>query len=159
MNKALRIILIALAVIVGLLAVFAVGFFIVNGLSGGFFEHRIMIEGNRAFANPDGRFLGPRMMAGYSPFGFLGGILARLVGLGLFVALIVLLVWAASRLFAPRNAYQSPGKPVESLNVQEILDRRYARGEIGREEYLQVLKDTGHPAPDMPEPPDAPQAG
>lgn len=159
MNRVLKVVLIVLAVIVGLAAVIAVGFFIDHGLSGGIFRHPMVMEGYRSFANPDGRFPGPRMMIGYSPFGFLGGILGRLVGFGLFVALIILLVWAASRLVTPRNAYASPGKPVETLSVQEILDRRYARGEISREEYLQVLKDTGHPVPDMPEPPDAPQAG
>ena len=119
----------------------------------------MVMEGTRTFQNPDGRLLRPRMMYGYSPFGFFGGIIARLIGFGLLAALIALVVWAASRLFAPKNAYQTSAKGAETLSVQEILDRRYARGEISREEYLQVLKDTGHPAPDMPEPPDESQAG
>jgi uncharacterized membrane protein len=156
MNKTVRTILIVLAIMVAAVAVIAIGVFVFRGVAGGLFHHPILMEGSRNFQNPGGRFIGPRMTSGYSPFGFFGGILARLAGFGLLAALIALLVWAAIRLFGARNGHLTSARSADALSVQEILDRRYARGEISREDYLQVLKDTGNPAPDMPEPPQEP---
>ena len=52
-------------------------------------------------------------------------------GSGLFlVVLIVLFVMLTGR-------SEQKGSP----SARDILDERYARGEIGREEYLQKLKD------------------
>ncbi len=50
------------------------------------------------------------------------------------VALIGWLVWAVAR--------RSSGS-VSSESAREVLDRRYARGEIDREEYLQRKADLG----------------
>ena len=151
MNKMLRTILIVLAVLVGSAFVVAAGIFIVSGFGRGFLRHPMAMEGFRNFQSPDGRFPMPRMMSGYSPFGFFGGLLFRLAGFGLLAVLIGLLVWAASRMFSSRSTLQTHPSGAEALSVQEILDRRYARGEIDREVYLQVMKDTGRPAPPMAE--------
>lgn len=51
------------------------------------------------------------------------------------VAVLVLLVWAIARAaggFSPRAAEDSP---------EAILKRRYARGELDREEYQRRLED------------------
>ena len=53
--------------------------------------------------------------------------------LALLITLVVWLVWSASR----------PGAPPErrSSSALEILDARYARGEIDRDEYLERKAD------------------
>ena len=158
MNKTFRTILIVFAVLLGAAFVIAIGVFILSGFGGGFLHHPMVMEGYRNFQSPDGRFPAPRMMSGYSPFGFFGGILARLAGFGLLAVLIGLLVWGASRLFNSQSTFQPHSSGADGLGVQEILDRRYARGEINRDEYLQVLKDTGHPVPPMAESPNEPPA-
>ena len=62
------------------------------------------------------------------------------MGLGLLFmllfwgVLIALAVWLVRSLFPV--AGQPPAPPTEQhLNAREILDRRFARGEISREEY------------------------
>lgn len=153
MNKTLRTVLIVLGALVGIAAVITVGFFLFSGIAGGFFRHSMVMEGYHTFQGPGGRLLENRPMLVYSRFGFFGGILARLIGFSLLAAFGALLVWAAMRLFGSRSSSQAqPGAPA-AQSVQEILDRRYPHGEISREEYLQILHDTGNPAPVMPEQP------
>ncbi|NLC70221.1 MAG: SHOCT domain-containing protein [Desulfuromonadaceae bacterium] len=50
-----------------------------------------------------------------------------------FIIILVLLV------FCFRGRCGVAGKPEET--PREILDRRYAKGDISREEYLQIKKD------------------
>lgn len=52
------------------------------------------------------------------------------------VALIELIVRASNHLKARAKAPE--GHPPEGLTAREILDQRYARGEVSREEYEQV---------------------
>jgi putative membrane protein len=79
------------------------------------------------------------MMYGY------GGIwiVVGLIALALFVALIVALVVVA--VSAGRNRGQSmqsaPRSAVGSDDPLEILRRRYAKGEITREEYQSMRED------------------
>ena len=47
-------------------------------------------------------------------------------------------VWLVKMLF--NNGQNGPATP-RQLSVQEILDQRYARGEISREEYEIMKKD------------------
>ena len=54
-----------------------------------------------------------------------------------WIALIVLIVWAVAALF-PRGR-ERDGGPAET--PQEILDRRYARGEIDAETYRSMRED------------------
>ena len=70
-------------------------------------------------------------------FGMMGGL--GLIGLILSVAIIVgivaLVVWAVKRLSAQGN------QPSGGQSAREILQARYARGEITREQYQQMLGD------------------
>jgi len=59
----------------------------------------------------------------------------------LWGVLIALAVWGVSRLF-PRGA-QSPGRDEGETTAREVLTRRYARGEITREEYELMKRDIG----------------
>lgn len=75
-------------------------------------------------------------MMGYGWYESMAGFggLGMVVGMFFWVGLILLVVWAAVRLFS--------GGPRESQDTAlEILSRRYARGEITQAEYLQAKKD------------------
>ena len=62
------------------------------------------------------------------------------LGLGLFLLLTVPVgAWLMRELFP--HAQAVPREPGRDLTAREILDRRYARGEISREEYA-TMKDT-----------------
>ena len=71
----------------------------------------------------------------------------HVVFLVLFVALLIVAVYAAWRWLAnrsPRTAYLAPspagGAPADLLGIVRM---RYARGEIGRDEFLRTSADLG----------------
>ena len=69
-------------------------------------------------------------------FGVFGLVLMILF----WVGLIALGVWLVRALFPSAN--QPPASPNHrSLGAREILDRRFARGEISREEY-DLMRET-----------------
>lgn len=72
-------------------------------------------------------------------FGMGFGIVGLLFLILLWVGLIALAVWLVRGLF-PHIGQQVP-EPDQELSAREILDRRYARGEINREEY-DLMKET-----------------
>ncbi|UCH59241.1 MAG: SHOCT domain-containing protein [Anaerolineales bacterium] len=73
------------------------------------------------------------MMSG---FGFLG-IFFMLI---FWVLLILAAVWLVKSLFGSRDLTQS-SRQNQSPNAREILDQRYARGELTREQYEQMRAD------------------
>jgi putative membrane protein len=77
-----------------------------------------------------GGMMGPGMMGGY---GMMGGFswLGMLTMLLFWIGLIALIVWALINLFPARQATVEP-------DAEEILKRRYARGEISQEEFVQA---------------------
>jgi putative membrane protein len=54
--------------------------------------------------------------------------------------LIALAIWLVKSMFASSQRF-SGTSPDRELNAVKILDQRYARGEITREQYLQMLDD------------------
>ncbi|MEW5882329.1 MAG: SHOCT domain-containing protein [Pseudomonadota bacterium] len=72
------------------------------------------------------------MMNGYGMGGWFG--------MGLWWILVVVLVVIVG-MWAFKRAGDSPSAPRES--ARDILDKRYARGEIGRDEYEQKKRDLG----------------
>ena len=71
---------------------------------------------------------------GFGMMGFYGGWIGMLFNLAILIGIVVLIVWAVRRF--------TNGNP--STNAQtprEILQMRYARGEITREQYQQMLQD------------------
>jgi putative membrane protein len=64
-------------------------------------------------------------------FGMMGGMLL------FWILLIILVVWAVRGLF---QSNQHP--PVsQTPTAKQILEQRYARGEINRDQYLLMLKE------------------
>jgi len=72
----------------------------------------------------------PTMMGGYGMMAGMGWLGILLMAL-FWVGVILLVVWGLS------NAFPSRQQAVEP-DAEEILKRRYARGEISREEYVQA---------------------
>ncbi len=70
-------------------------------------------------------------------FGMMGGfgLLGLLFNAVIIVGIVVLVVWAVKRFTAPGN------QPTGGQSAREILQARYARGEITREQYQQMLGD------------------
>ena len=70
-------------------------------------------------------------------FGMMGGfgLIGLLFNALIVVGVVVLIVWAVRRFSTPGN--QTSG----SQSAREILQARYARGELTREQYQQMLSD------------------
>jgi len=77
---------------------------------------------------------------GYGGFGY--GWIGMLVNLAITVVLLVgivlLVVWVVRRLSANGQSIRPAGLPE---TPQEILKARYARGEITREQFLEMSKE------------------
>lgn len=76
------------------------------------------------------------MMYGGNGWGWSAMILMPVV----WVTLIGLVIWAVVRLTQPNSHQQGPVEPgaVRRESAQEILDRRFASGEIDAETYAQT---------------------
>jgi putative membrane protein len=81
-------------------------------------------------------------------FGFLGGfswiglIINAIIVIALVVALIVLIVWAIRSM--RRSSEHTGMMTTPAQSAREIAQLRYARGEITREQYQQILADLEH---------------
>lgn len=89
--------------------------------------------------NGDG--FGPEAMI---PFGIIGGLAWVLIVVGA----VLLVIWAV-RAFAAQPSIRSAGAPLQSVSVESplyILERRFALGEIGADEFEKaraLLRDEG----------------
>lgn len=77
-------------------------------------------------------------LGGLANFGWPGMILGWLVNLGLIVGVIFLVIWLVNRVSVPGQGSAISG---QLSTPREILQTRYARGEITREQYLEMLGD------------------
>lgn len=74
-------------------------------------------------------------MMGYGGIGWGGMGWGGMIGMVLFwIVLIAAIVWAVSRLLPGRQVHSGPAQPGQE-KPEDILDRRYARGEIDLETY------------------------
>ncbi len=97
----------------------------------------VLAAANAAIAQPYGPGMG-----GYGPgYGMMGygayGAVHMIVWAVILVAIIVGIVWLVRSMTAP-GGHHMPPKRSTGL---EVLEERYARGEINRDEYLQKKKD------------------
>ena len=79
--------------------------------------------------------------SGFGGMGVVGMILGSIVMIGVVVGVILLIVWAARRSNETSNQTNSLAPTNES--AKEIVQARYAKGEITRDEYQQMLADLG----------------
>ena len=76
------------------------------------------------------------MMGGY---GYEYGVIHMVVWIVILLVVVALVVWLV-RSMSASGAHQLPARRSAGLDV---LEERYARGEINRDEYLQKKKDIG----------------
>jgi putative membrane protein len=79
-------------------------------------------------------------MMGYDwGFGWGGMWFGWLMMLGFIIAVVVLIVWLVKLSTTGARAQgNSPPQPVSSQPALDLLQARYARGEISKEEYLDM---------------------
>ena len=70
-----------------------------------------------------------------------GGMFLMMLSMALWIALLVVLVWALIRWIDRRNTVPStqvPGMPASGPSAMEILRQRFARGEIDTATFEQM---------------------
>ncbi|MCJ7658151.1 MAG: SHOCT domain-containing protein [Anaerolineales bacterium] len=79
---------------------------------------------------------------GFGGFGLVGLILNLVITIGLIVGIVVLVVWLVGRFtLSQQGSSISPYQTDTQSTPREILQTRYARGEITRDDYKQMLSD------------------
>lgn len=94
------------------------------------------------FGNWD--MMGPGMMGGwgYNPLGWIGMLLMWLIPVGILVlAIFGVIALLSGSLSSSQGRLDTYRQSEDQLTAREILQMRYARGEISREEYQQMLSD------------------
>ena len=79
---------------------------------------------------------------GYGWLGWIGMILGLVITIAVIVGFIILVVWAVRRMSG--NPNQPGSQNLTGQSAKEIAQARYAKGEINREEFQQILSDLGH---------------
>ena len=75
-------------------------------------------------------------------FGGFGMVLNLLITVGLIVGIVYLVAWVIGRMFPSGTGQMNTfGQSEGSQSPREILQIRYARGEITREQYHGMLED------------------
>lgn len=74
------------------------------------------------------------MMGGGMMYGF--GWIGLILNIAIIIGIVILVVWAVKR-FTSGSTSSSGQTP------REILQARYARGELTRDQYQQILQDLG----------------
>jgi putative membrane protein len=84
------------------------------------------------------------MMGNYwfGGMGWIGMIIGLVITIAVIVGIVVLIVWSIQR--SNGNSAQSGLQTTSSQSARDIAQARYAKGEINREEYQQILSDLGH---------------
>jgi putative membrane protein len=83
--------------------------------------------------------MGPGMMGygyEYGGYGYFGMILMMILGLLLIIGIVLLIVWLVRRSDIFREHYRSGTE-----TPLDILKKRYAKGEIDKEEFEQRKRD------------------
>ena len=83
------------------------------------------------------------MMNGYGGYGLMGGwgIFFNII---ILIGVVVLIVWAVKQFTRSNDTGpRSSGSSSQPLSARDILDMRYARGELTREEYQAMMQDIG----------------
>jgi putative membrane protein len=81
-------------------------------------------------------------LGGYGGFGLIGLIFNAVIAVALLLALVLFIVWLWRRVNAGGQGMSTSQQSTRSdASAKEILQVRYARGEITREQYQQMLGD------------------
>jgi putative membrane protein len=78
----------------------------------------------------------------FGTWGWVAMILQMVFWLGLIAGVVLLVVWAIRR--SGQTSLSSPGYAISGQpTAKDVLQARYARGEITREQYQQIFHDLG----------------
>ena len=78
-------------------------------------------------------------MMGWGNYGWIGMIINLIITVAVIVGIVWLVSWMVRRIGS--NGLTNVGSSVAAQSPREILQARYARGEITREQYFQMLED------------------
>lgn len=78
---------------------------------------------------------------GCGAMGWIGMIIGFVITIAVLIGLVLLVVWAVRRISS--NSTQPGSQTLVGHSARDIAQVRYAKGEINREEYQQVLSDLG----------------
>lgn len=79
---------------------------------------------------------------GFGTFGIIGAILNLVITVGVIIGIVLLVLWLVRRLGSEGGPWSVSQRPADSqFSSREILQTRYARGEVTREQYQQMLSD------------------
>lgn len=78
------------------------------------------------------------MMGGWGGYGWGFGLLHTVVSVAVIVIVVLAVIWLVRAMTSA-----GPHKPPRRSVGLDVLEERYARGEIERDEYLQKKKDIG----------------
>jgi len=74
---------------------------------------------------------------GYSQFGWIGMLISTIIWLLVIGGIVWFVVWAVRR----SNSVGSQSNYSAGPSAKEIVQQRYARGEINRDQYQELLED------------------
>jgi putative membrane protein len=81
-------------------------------------------------------------LGGFGGFGLIGMILNLAITVGLIVGLVLLIAWLWRRVNPDGQGGAAPRHSTGTIiSPKEILQVRYARGEVTRDQYQQMLTD------------------
>lgn len=77
---------------------------------------------------------------GFARFGLIAAVIQLIISAAVVIGIILLIIWLARRLSnaGPTGPGANPSGP---MSPRDVLQMRYARGEITREQYKQMLED------------------
>ena len=78
---------------------------------------------------------------GFGGMGWIGMLLGLIITVGVVVGLIILFVWIIRR--TSGNTIQPDSNQPSGQSGRDIAQARYAKGEISRDEFQQILSDLG----------------
>ncbi len=88
------------------------------------------------------------MMGGFGSsfggsYGLQGGLIGLIFNVVILVGIVLLVVWAVKQFTSQRSVIGTPQLPTNnnSQSAREVLDTRYVKGEINRDEYQTMLND------------------
>ena len=81
------------------------------------------------------------MMGGFGSYGWIGMVLNLVITVSVIIGLVLLVVWAVRR--ASGNSTQTGSANMGSQSAKDIAQIRYAKGEISRDEFQQIISQLG----------------
>jgi putative membrane protein len=82
------------------------------------------------------------MMGYYGGFGWIEMILVLVITTAVLLGLVLLVVWAVRRIGSSTKVSGNQTSGIQS--AKDIAQARYAKGEITRDEYQQIISDLNH---------------